>query len=258
MKIVIPDTCPCCDSKLEMVKDQLFCRNSSCPAQLYKQIEHFTKTLGIKGFGPKTVEKLALDSIAEIYFLEFDDVAAALGSGRMAEKLLIEIEQSRSASLDKVLAAFSIPLIGQTLAGRLCQVVNHVDDITAEACKQAGLGDKATANLISWLQTEFQEVREFLPFDFRASGKSVADTSDSGKSIASVCITGKLTSFKTKAEATTALQNAGYSVVDSVTKKTDLLVDEGDKGSEKRKKAEALGIPIITNLIDFLKENSHD
>lgn len=254
MKINVPTHCPECNSLLERIQDQIFCRNESCPAQLYKRVEHFTKTLGIKGFGPKTVEKLALDSIAEIYYLEFDDVAVALGSERMAEKLLSEIELSRKSSLDKVIAAFSIPLIGQTLSGRLCQVVEHIDDITPETCKQAGLGDKATANLIAWLQTEFQEVREFLPFDFRASGKT-AVSADNGKSI---CITGKLTSFKTKAEATTALQNAGYKVVDSVTKNTDMLVDEGDKGSEKRKKAESLGIPIITNLIDFLKENSHD
>ena len=251
MKIVIPDTCPCCDSKLEMVNDQLFCRNESCPAQLYKRVEHFTKTLGIKGFGPKTIDKLGLDSIAEIYYLEFDDVSAALGSERMAEKLLSEIELSRKSSLDKVLAAFSIPLIGQTLSGRLCQVVDTIDDITPEKCKEAGFGDKATANLISWLQTEFHEVREFLPFDFRASGKA-AISADNGKSI---CITGKLVTFKTKSEATTALQEAGYKVVESVTKSTDMLVDEGDKGSAKRKKADELGIPIITNLNDFLKEN---
>lgn len=254
MKIITPDFCPCCDSKLERVQDQIFCRNQSCPAQLYKRVEHFTKTLGIKGFGPKTVDKLALDSIAEIYYLEFEDVAAALGSERMAEKLLSEIELSRKSSLDKVIAAFSIPLIGQTLSGRLCQVVDHIDDITPERCKEAGFGDKATANLIHWLETEFQEVREFLPFDFRASGKE-AISANNGKSI---CITGKLTSFKTKAEATAALQAAGYKVVDSVTKTTDMLVDEGDKGSDKRKKAEALGIPIITNLNDFLKENTHD
>lgn len=255
MKIEIPTNCPCCNSTLEWVQDQIFCRNESCPAQLYKRVEHFTKTLGIKGFGPKTVEKLALDSIAEIYYLEFEDVAAALGSERMAEKLLSEIELSRKSSLDKVIAAFSIPLIGQTLAGRLCQVVDTIDDITPEKCKEAGFGDKATANLISWLETEFQEVREFLPFDFRASGKSEAYTSDNGKSIASVCITGKLVTFKTKSEATAALQSAGYKVVESVTKTTDMLVDEGDKGSAKRKKADEFGIPIITNLNDFLKEN---
>lgn len=250
MKIVIPDTCPCCDSKLERVQDQIFCRNLSCPAQLYKRVEHFTKTLGIKGFGAKTIEKLALDSIPEIYFLEFEDVAAALGSERMALKLLNEIEASRTASLDKVLAAFSIPLIGQTLSTRLCQVINHIDEITVESCASAGLGAKATTNLISWLNTEFLEVREFLPFDFKASGTTACST-DKGKSI---CITGKLVTFKTKSEASAALVSAGYSVVESVTKQTDLLVDEGDKGSAKRKRAEELGIPIITNLKDFLKE----
>jgi NAD-dependent DNA ligase len=43
-----------------------------------------------------------------------------------------------------------------------------------------------------------------------------------------------------------------------VTKATDYLVDEEDKGSSKRKKAESLGITIITNLNTFLKENKND
>ena len=84
MKINVPTHCPECNSLLERIQDQIFCRNESCPAQLYKRVEHFTKTLGIKGFGPKTIDKLALDSIAEIYYLEFEDVAAALGSERVS------------------------------------------------------------------------------------------------------------------------------------------------------------------------------
>lgn len=251
MKIEIPVNCPCCEYRLELVNDQLFCRNTACSAQLNKKLEHFCKTLGIKGFGPKTVEKLDLADITEIYYLELDQLTEALGSEKTAAKLLNEIEASKTAKLDKVLAAFSIPLIGQTAAQKLCGVVGSVDEITVETCQQAGLGEKATANLISWLETEFQEVREFLPFDFQTSG-TVSNT-DNGKNI---CITGKLASFKTKSEAAAQLVAAGYNVVDSVTKTTDYLVDEGDKGSTKRKKAEDLGIPIITNLIDFLKANS--
>lgn len=249
MKIEIPRNCPCCDSVLELVNDQLFCRNTGCPAQLNKKVEHFTKTLGIKGFGPKTVEKLELADLTEIYYLELDQLTEALGSEKTAAKLLGEIEASKSAKLDKVLAAFSIPLIGNTAATKLCSVVGSIDEITAETCKEAGLGDKATANLISWLNTEFQEVREFLPFDFKTSGTAIS--TDNGKSI---CITGKLTSFKTKSEATAALQAAGFKVVESVTKNLSYLVDEGDKGSAKRKKADELGIPLITNLNDFLKD----
>lgn len=253
MKISIPIVCPCCDSTLELVNDQLFCKNSGCPAQLNKKVEHFCKTLGIKGFGPKTVEKLQLSDLTEIFFLEIEDVTAALDSEKMAAKLLGEIEAAKTAKLDKVLAAFSIPLFGNTASTKLCSVIESIDDITPEICKEAGLGDKVTANLIGWLNTEFLEVREFLPFDFKTSGTAIS--ADNGKSI---CITGKLASYKTKAEATNALQSAGYKVVESVNKITNYLVDEGDKGSAKRKKAEELGIPIITNLNDFLKENTND
>lgn len=251
MKIEIPTTCPACQYKLELVNDQLFCRNTACSAQLAKKVEHFTKTLGIKGFGPKTVEKLNIADITEIFYLELDDLTKALGSEKTAAKLLGEIEASKNAKLDKVLAAFSIPLIGNTASTKLCSVIESIDDISTETCKQAGLGEKATANLISWLETEFQEVREFLPFDFKTSGNNAGNT-DNGKSI---CITGKLVTFKTKAEAHAELIKHGFKPVESVTKTLDYLVDEGNKGSAKREKAESLGIPIILNLQDFLKAN---
>ena len=253
MRIEIPTNCPCCDYKLELVNDQLFCRNQACSAQLEKKVEHFCKTLGIKGMGSKTIEKLQLADITELYYLEQDQVCSAVNSERVGLKLLAEIERSRSADLATVLSAFSIPLIGRTASTKLCSVVNHVDEINATTCKQAGLGDKATQNLLSWLETEFCEIRHFLPFSFRAEQTST--TAISGKNI---CITGKLSSFKTKAEAYKQLEQLGYTVVESVTKTTNYLVDEEDKGSTKRKKAEQLGIKIITNLDTFIKETIND
>ena len=253
MRIEIPTNCPCCNYKLELVNDQLFCRNQACSAQLEKKVEHFCKTLGIKGMGSKTIEKLQLADITELYYLEQDQVCSAVNSERVGLKLLAEIERSRSADLATVLNAFSIPLIGRTASTKLCSVVNHVDEINATTCKQAGLGDKATQNLLSWLETEFREIRHFLPFSFRAE-QSVT-TNSAGNNI---CITGKLSSFKTKAEAYKQLEQLGYTVVESVTKTTNYLVDEEDKSSTKRKKAEQLGVQIITNLDTFIKENIHD
>lgn len=253
MKIEIPKNCPCCDYPLQTVNDQLFCRNTACSAQLGKKIEHFCKTLGIKGLGAKTLEKLQLADITEIYFLEEDDLKLALGSDKLASKLLEEIDKSRTADLTTVLPAFSIPLFGSTASTKLCQVVSSVQEITAETCKQAGLGDKVTSNLLSWLETDFQEMKEFLPFSFKVANKPVvlADAK-------SVCITGKLSSFKTKAEAYAALTAAGFKVVESVTKTLDYLVDEDNKGSTKRTKADSLGISIIQNLNKFLEEVKND
>ena len=253
MRIQIPTECPCCNYTLELVNDQLFCRNTACGAQLSKKVEHFCKTLGIKGMGARTVEKLGLADITELFYLDQDQVVDAVGSAKVAEKLLTEIEKAKSADLATILASFSIPLVGNTASTKICLVVNSIDEINQETCKQAGLGDKVTQNLLSWLETDFLEMREFLPFTFRTNKNSVV----SGD-CKTICITGKLSSYKTKAEAYKALEEAGYKPVESVTKATNYLVDEEDKGSTKRKKAESLGITIITNLNTFLKENKND
>lgn len=254
MKIEIPTTCPCCAYPLELVNDQLFCRNTACGAQLGKKLEHFCKTLGIKGMGAKTIEKLGLADITELFYLDRDTVVEQLMSAKVADKLLLEINQARDADLATVLASFSIPLFGNTAATKLCSVVQHIDEITYETCKQAGLGDKVTDNLLNWLSTDFQEMREFLPFSFQSNQNPVvADPNQK-----TVCITGKLSSYKTKAEAHKALQLAGFKPVESVTKATDYLVDEDNKGSTKRQKADQLGIQIITNLNTFLKEIKND
>lgn len=246
--ISIPTHCPCCDSELELVNDQLFCRNSSCSAQLTKKLEHFVKVLNIKGLGPKSLEKLNLSDITELFYLEQADFAAALGSEKMAEKLLEEVEKSKQSPLHTVLASFSIPLIGETVSKKLCSVVSHIDEITRESCKAAGLGDKATYNLLNWLETEFTDIREFLPFSFKSS--LTGKVSSAG---ATVCITGKLTSFKTKSQAHEALVAAGYTPVDSVTKSLDYLVDEAGDNSSKRQKADQYSIKIIPNLKYFLE-----
>ena len=254
MKITIPTNCPCCDYPLEWVNDQLFCKNSSCSAQLGKKLEHFSKTLGIKGLGAKTIEKLELADITELYSLEESDIASALGSERLAEKLVDEINRSRSASLAQVLASFSIPLIGQTASQKISKVVKHIDEITPEKCSEAGLGEKATENLVTWLNTEFPEMREFLPFSFQSDNQTSTHDANSK----TVCITGKLQSFKTKQEAYRLLEAAGFKITETVTKTLDYLVDESNRSSSKRKRAEELNIKIIDNLTHFLKEQTND
>ena len=253
MQIEIPEECPACGYTLELVNDQLYCRNTACAARLDKQVEHFTKTLNIKGMGEKTVEKLQLSDITELYHLTVQDLTAALGSAKLADKLFSEINNSRNASLQPVLAAFGIPLIGNTASTKICSVVNNIDEINLETCKQAGLGEKATYNLITWLHNTFVDMRDFLPFSFMSQKNSV--TQSTGKS---VCVTGKLKSYKTKAEAYAALEAAGFRIVESVTKTTDYLVDEDSKQSAKRTKAESLGITIISDLTSFIKENTND
>ena len=254
MKINPPTNCPCCNHLLVRVENQFFCRNISCSAQVNGKLQHFTKTLGIKGFGEKTVEKLDLASIAELYYLDRADIVAALGSEKIADKLLDEIERSKVADLATVIASFSIPLIGRTAGQKLATVVKSIEEITPETCKTAGLGEKATYNLVTWIANEYAELKDFLPFKFGT--QSVASVNEDSEV---VCITGKLKSFKTKAEATTILTSLGFKVSDSVNKNTTYLVDEDGKNSLKRQKADDYNVIIITNLLDFInKVNQND
>jgi NAD-dependent DNA ligase len=243
-----PTQCPSCQYPLQKVGDQLFCKNVSCEAQLNKKIEHFCKVLGIKGIGPKTVEKLNLQEITELFYLDKEEVSEILGS-KITIKLFDEIEKAKNANLAAVLEAFSIPLVGNTASRKIAAVVTSIEEITQETCKLAGLGEKVTENLLNWIETEYKELKEFLPFTFSEPVKVV--NPDSKK----VCITGKLKSFKKKADAESILAAAGYTLVESVTKQTDYLIDEGDSMSSKKEKAIQYGITIITDLNDLLKEN---
>lgn len=139
--------------------------------------------------------------------------------------------------------------MGGTASKKIASVVGSIEEITQETCKQAGLGEKVTSNLLNWINLEYPEMKEFLPFSFKSD--KVKPSNVDGPT---VCITGKLTSFKTKAEATKILEAAGLIVVESVTKTLKYLIDEEDKGSTKRKKAEEYGVTIVTNLKDFVSK----
>ena len=240
-----PVNCPSCGVKLVWINDTLYCQNDECSSVMDKKIQHFAKTLKIKGLGPSTISKLELTSINDIYSFSSEQLTDSVGSSKIAEKLHEEIEYSKHSALNLLLAGFSIPLIGTTAASKLAQVCSSIEDISIDNCKKAGLGQKASDNLISWIELEFPKYKS-LPFNFEF------DKSLSKQDKGVVCITGKLKSYKTKAEATEVLVAAGYKIKDSVTKEVTILVNEGGLESSKTEKAKQLGITIVNNIGEIL------
>ena len=241
-QIFAPTFCPSCEGLLEWEKELLYCRNPDCGSQVAKKIENFAKVLKIKGLGKAIIEKLELRSVNDIYELTLEEVEEVIGE-KLAIKLIAEITKTAySVSLNDLLPAFSIPLIGKTASNKLCSVVNCLFDITEETCKEAGLGPKATESLLDWYNSTFMDNLCNLPFHFKSEPKQ--DT----KPRWVVCISGRLSSFKTKAEAEKELLRNGYSTKDSVTSNVNYLINESGVESAKTKKARDLGIPIITNI----------
>jgi NAD-dependent DNA ligase len=215
-----------------------------------KRVEHFASTLKIKGLGPAAVEKLQLSSPLDIYNLSLEEISEGLNSEKLAAKLFDEIEQSKSKQLDDVLPALGIPLIGKTATDKLSVVCTDIESITDETCSQAGLGPKATESLMDWLNDNDWYL--FLPHNL--SFGSTKTISQANKGI--VCITGKLNSFKTKAEAQVELEQLGFTVKSSITKDVTILVNESGKETTKTQKARESGVTVITDLKQFITENN--
>jgi NAD-dependent DNA ligase len=247
MQIEIPTDCPSCNSSLVLVNDLLYCKNPDCGSMSRKRVEYFASTLNIKGLGPSTVEKLELSHPLDIYSMSLEEMCEALNSEKLATKLFDEIEQSKSKKLNDVLPALGIPLIGQSATNKLAAVASSIEEITEDTCKAAGLGPKATSNLLTWLHENdwYLLLPQNLVFE---------STKSSGQS-GVVCITGKLNSYKTKSEAQVELERLGYIVKSTVTKDVTILVNESGIETAKTQKARDSGVLIVENLRQFITEN---
>jgi NAD-dependent DNA ligase len=141
-------------------------------------------------------------------------------------------------------------LIGRTASQKICSVILNISEITEETCEKAGLGPAATNNLLDWLIEEFTDGYDRLPFRWQQLTKHQLTDSATSKGV--VCISGKLTSYKTKAAATELLKELGYLVKSSLTKDVTILVNESGIESAKTQTARERGVTIITNLKEII------
>ena len=130
-------------------------------------------------------------------------------------------------------------------AEKICAKIIDIWGIDTETCKEAGLGPKSSENLNKWLDENLDWLAE-LPFTFVPVLRLVTKET--------VCITGKLITYKTKALARRALEEAGYVVKDNVTKDVQVLINESGIESSKTKKARNSGIKVINNIKELMEK----
>lgn len=244
-EIEIPTNCPSCDSVLEKVNSQLFCRNKDCPAQSTKKVEAFVKKMRIKGLGPASISKLGFVHPIEIYENSLDTYVEVLGE-KIGQKVFDEVENSRTTTFATFLSALSIPLIGDTASKKVGVVVNCVQDILNEDPLHNVLGVIALDNLMEYLFDNLNTVENLQSYFTFKQPKKVEHKGN-------VCITGKLKDFSNRTKAKEYLEEHGYTVTTTVSGKTNYLVCEDGSTSSKSKKAESNGIPIVT-IVDLIEE----
>ena len=238
-EIKIPKNCPSCNSELERVKDQLFCRSLSCPAKSIKKVYNFAQKLKIKGLGEKRIAELEFEDINDIYEVPIEFYIDALGE-KVGNTVFLEVTKSKDSSLEKLLPAFSIPLIGTAAACKLATNVNNISDINESVCSFAGLGEVATRNLLKWKEDFWDTKYIKLPISQSKAVKKVVVEQQG-----TVVVTGKIEGH-TRSSIKQKLEELGYKLGTSVTKNTDYLVCEDNKPSSKLVKARELNINIMT------------
>ena len=253
----LPDVCPECGSPVVRDADgaAMRCTGAECPAQKLRNITHFASKDGmdIDGLGEAVVESLVnaglVNTPADLYYLDAQTVATLDRMGKKsAENLIAAIEASKQQGLARLLAAFGIRQVGVSAGKTLARRYPDLDALcaaTAEELMQIGdIGPVTAQYIVDWFkadqsQHQIRRLRE-AGVSF-ASREELTDARFAGKTFV---LTGTLESF-TRDEATAIIERFGGKASGSVSKKTDYVL-AGEAAGSKLTKAQALGIPILT------------
>ena len=253
----IPETCPVCGARVERDPDGAFirCTAPDCPAQLSRNIAHFVSrdAMDIDGLGSAIVdaliEKQAIRTPADLYYLTLEDVASLWKNGATAaKKLIASIEESKTRDLSRLIFALGIPQVGAKAGKTLASAFGDLDSLmeaSEETLTQVDdVGQITAQNIRDWFaQPQAKQMVERL----RQAGvnfKSVCQITDDRFAGKTFVLTGALTMF-TRDGATERIELLGGKVSGSVSKKTTYVV-AGENAGSKEKKARELGIPILT------------
>src|SRR5205814_1060763 len=166
---------------------------------------------------------------------------------KSAQNLLDAIEGAKNRPLERLLFAFGIRHVGETVARLLAEHFGSLDAAAGATEEQLaavnGIGPEIAASIVRFFQQD--ETREMLR-KLREAGVTPAEReparSDAlaGKSFV---FTGTLESM-TRGQAEELVRSLGGSASGSVSKNTSYVVAGAEAGS-KRARAEALGVPIL-------------
>ena len=266
--IQLPDVCPVCGGQINIHCDNntktLCCDNPACEGKLINRIDHFCgkKGLDIKGLSIATIEKLIdwgwLESISDIFNLHKyeDEWIKKPGFGpKSVRNILTAIEESKHTELWKFISALGIPLIGSTYAKEMCKReaswFNIREDIAHcyDFSNWDGFGPEMSRALNSFNYAEADYLADNMLdlYNSLYTENCSAVWSNSTLSGMKIVITGKLNKFKNRDELKVFIERSGGKVVGSISKSTDMLINNDiNSESSKNVAAKKLGIPIIT------------
>ena len=253
----LPEQCPVCGAPVARDEDgaHIRCTGAECPAQLLRHLVHFASrdAMDIEGLGPAVVENLVgaglVKGPGDLYHLNAEEVAQLERMGKKsAENLVAAIERSKGNDLSRLLFAFGIRQVGQKAGKVLAARFGTLDALIAaseeELTAVPDIGGITARSLLQWFQSP-QSIH--LIDTLREAGVNLESHEEPvGDQLAGkiFVLTGTLERF-TRDEAGAMIEAQGGKVSGSVSKKTSYVV-AGEAAGSKLRKAQELGIPVLT------------
>ncbi len=253
----MPRVCPVCGAPVFDDEEEaaIRCTGAECPAQLLRNLMHYASrdAMDIDGCGEGNLQKLIdaglVKSAADLYDLTLEQLLP-LGKkvDTWAKNLLAGIENSKTRDLSRLLFALGIRHVGAKAGKVLSNHFGSLDAVLTAAEEEFtavdDIGGATAQSIIAWRE---QEQSKHLIERLRAAGvnmtgeKTAKSAKLAGKTIVA---TGTLTRWGRK-EINDLIESLGGKAAGSVSKKTSFVV-AGENAGSKLKKAQDLGVPVLT------------
>ena len=263
--------CPECGTPLVRVEGEAghYCPNSDgCHPQIIGRLEHFVsrKAMNIESLGPERLELLysagLVRNIADLYDLKREQLIG-LGSDatiqdKGADNLLSALEASKKVPFERVVFALGIRYVGEVGAKKLARYFQNIDALmsaTEEELAQVEDVGEVTAKAVSeWFADDgHRQIVERL----RAAGLQMSGRwqMESGKLDGMTLVVSGVFEHYSREEIKADIEKHGGKVSGSISGKTTYLVAGDKMGPEKLKKAEKLGVKILSEAeyMDLVK-----
>ena len=259
-------TCPACGTELIQNEGEAawYCPNSQgCPPQVKGRIEHFIsrKAMNIESLGEGKIEFLydagLIKDVADLYDLTYSKLFGLSNDKvsfkeKTAQNIVDALEKSKSVPFERVLFALGIRNVGEVVAKTIVAEYHDIDAIINASVEELSAINTVGEVIALSVKQFFENPTNIgIVERLKAAGLQFAKTENTSKTESQV-LAGKIFvvsgvfAHYSRDGIKEAIEAHGGKNVSSISSKTDYVLAGDKMGPEKRKKAESLGIPIIS------------
>ena len=256
--------CPVCGTPLVRAEGEAghYCPNQDgCLPQILGHLEHFVsrRAMDIDSLGSERLRMLydagLVRNVADLYDLTRQQLIG-LGEGssssiqeKGAENILHALDQSRAVPFERVLFALGIRYVGEVGAKKLARHFGDIDSLLNATVEQlANVEDVGEVTAVALFDYFNQPVHRQIIERLRAAGlqmQAVDNRVGNQLQGMTIVVSGVFQHFS-RDEIKASIEQHGGKAGSSISGKTTYLLAGENMGPEKLKKAEKLGIPIIS------------